>query len=79
MIVQLLIRRVRDIDVLYQAIKSENVPELKLVWEYQINLNMEIIDALMRHDLTIASAYTNEIVRSTKAAEMYRASLPRGE
>jgi len=43
-----------------------------LVWEYQINLNFEIIDALMRNDKFLAKMYIEEIIRSTTLSESYR-------
>ena len=69
---QIIQRRINDINLLGKAIIEEEIPELKLVWEYQINLNLEIIDALMRNDKNLANIYIEEIIRSTKKAEEYR-------
>lgn len=70
---QIIQRRINDINLLGKAIIEEEIPELKLVWEYQINLNFEIIDALMHNDKFLAEMYIEEIIRSTKKAEEYRA------
>ena len=69
---QIIQRRINDINLLGKAIIEEEIPELKLVWEYQINLNFEIIDALMRNDNDIANKYIEEIIRSTTLSESYR-------
>ncbi len=69
---QIIQRRINDINLLGKAIIEEEIPELKLVWEYQINLNFEIIDALMRNDKNLAEIYIEEIIRSTTLSESYR-------
>ena len=69
---QIIQRRINDINLLGKAIIEEEIPELKLVWEYQINLNFEIIDALMRNDKFLAEMYIEEIIRSTTLSESYR-------
>ena len=69
---QIIQRRINDINLLGKAIIEEEIPELKLVWEYQINLNFEIIDALMRNDKNLANIYIEEIIRSTQRSEIYR-------
>ena len=69
---QIIQRRINDINLLGKAIIEEEIPELKLVWEYQINLNFEIIDALMRNDKNLANIYIEEIIRSTTLSESYR-------
>ncbi len=69
---QIIQRRINDINLLGKAIIEEEIPELKLVWEYQINLNLEIIDALMRNDKFLAEMYIEEIIRSTTLSELYR-------
>ena len=69
---QIIQRRINDINLLGKAIIEEEIPELKLVWEYQINLNFEIIDALMRNDKFLAEMYIEEIIRSTTLSELYR-------
>ena len=69
---QIIQRRINDINLLGKAIIEEEIPELKLVWEYQINLNLEIIDALMRNDNDLADAYIKEIIRSTTLSKSYR-------
>lgn len=69
---QIIKRRINDINLLGKAIIEEEIPELKLVWEYQINLNFEIIDALMRNDKFLAKMYIEEIIRSTTLSELYR-------
>ena len=69
---QIIQRRINDINLLGKAIIEEEIPELKLVWEYQINLNLEIIDALMRNDKNLANIYIEEIIRSTTLSESYR-------
>ena len=65
-------KRINDINLLYKSIEEESIPELKLVWEYQINLNFEIIDASMRNDKNLANIYIEEIIRSTTLSELYR-------
>ena len=69
---QIIQRRINDINLLGKAIIEEEIPELKLVWEYQINLNFAIIDALMRNDKNLANIYIEEIIRSTTLSELYR-------
>jgi len=72
---QIIQRRINDINLLGKAIIEEEIPELKLVWEYQINLNFEIIDALMRNDNYLADTYIEEIIRSTTLSESYRRQI----
>jgi hypothetical protein len=55
-----------------QQIEEETNTELKLVWEYQINLNLATIDALMRQNFVLAQTYINEIIRSTIATTNWR-------
>ena len=74
---QIIQRRINDINLLGKAIIEEEIPELKLVWEYQINLNFEIIDALMRNDKFLAEMYIEEIIRSTTLSESYRKNTGR--
>ena len=74
---QIIQRRINDINLLGKAIIEEEIPELKLVWEYQINLNFEIIDALMRNDKNLANIYVEEIIRSTTLSESYRKNTGR--
>lgn len=74
---QIIQRRINDINLLGKAIIEEEIPELKLVWEYQINLNFEIIDALMRNDKFLAKMYIEEIIRSTTLSESYRKNTGR--
>ena len=74
---QIIQRRINDINLLGKAIIEEEIPELKLVWEYQINLNFEIIDALMRNDKNLANIYIEEIIRSTTLSESYRKNTGR--
>lgn len=74
---QIIQRRINDIHLLGKAIIEEEIPELKLVWEYQINLNFEIIDALMRNDKFLAEMYIEEIIRSTTLSESYRKNTGR--
>ena len=69
---QILNKRISDAWELHEMHKMEQIPELKGVWEYQINLNFAIIEAILDNKLIIATAYTNEITRSTKAAMQYR-------
>jgi len=42
-----------------------------------INLNFEIIDALMRNDKFLAEMYIEEIIRSTTLSESYRKNTGR--
>lgn len=74
---QIIQRRINDINLLRKAIIEEEIPELKLVWEYQIKLNFEIIDALMRNDKNLANMYIEEIIRSTTLSESYRKNTGR--
>ena len=74
---QIIQRRINDINLLGKAIIEEEIPELKLVWEYQINLNFEIIGALMRNDTEPTKAYIEEIIRSTTLSESYRKNTGR--
>jgi hypothetical protein len=72
MLEQIIDVRVKDAWELHDQYHKETIPELKGVWEYQINLNFECINAILEHRLLDATAYTNEIKRSTKAAMKYR-------
>jgi hypothetical protein len=70
-ITSIIATRIKDIELLHEMQQSETIPEIKMVWEYHININMAIINELMKRNLKIVEAYQYEIRRSTKVLQQY--------
>jgi hypothetical protein len=71
---RLIHRRIADIELLTQMITEETNEDTKMVWEYHINLDKEIIVSLIKGDLNKADSLMKEIRRSTIVLENYLAN-----